>query len=108
VVVGGHDEGGIAWTPHLREGWIVESIGPYPLDPCVKGVERRSRDAVLETGPCRPTKRIRTQRQALIERLDPAPLREDLIPRHVTWAWSMHGHRVAQPSVGPIGVMSWK
>jgi hypothetical protein len=100
VGVRGHDVGRVARTPDLDEGRVIQGVGRYLFDPGMQGVRGRSRDAVLQAGPCGVPKRIRTGREALIERLDPAPVGKDRPPRELE-----HGlaHRFQAGSGGSGG-----
>src|SRR3712207_1880877 len=66
--------------PELGERGVVQRRRLHAVEARVEGEERRARHAVLQAGPRGPSKRIRSQRNALLEPADSTPEREDLPP----------------------------
>ena len=86
VVARRDDVCGVALPPDLHESRVLPGVPRDPFDPGVERMEAGSRDAVLQAGPCGTPERVRTRREALLKRLDRAPVGQDLRARKHQWA----------------------
>ena len=77
-----------------------------PLDPRVQREQRGSRHAVLQAGPGRAPQRLRARRQALVERADPSPERQDLPPRDPQSRLRRTHRRVSSSAVASVAWIS--